>query len=63
MRANWTDETLLHRKEAASYLNCRPELLEEWASSGKGPPYVKHGRWVRYRVGDLRAWVEQRVRR
>ncbi|CAH0134419.1 hypothetical protein [Roseomonas sp. CECT 9278] len=61
--AAWPDETLLRRKEAATYLDCRHQLLEEWAVQGIGPKYIKNGRWVRYRMGDLRAWVRKHERR
>lgn len=27
-----------------------------------GPPYLKHGRMVRYRIADLEAWAAARVR-
>lgn len=60
--ASWPDDTLLRRKEAAAYLNVRHQLLEEWAVHGSGPPYLKNGRWVRYRLGDIRAWVNRHMR-
>ena len=35
-------------------------FLEVAAIRGDGPPMVKIGRAVRYRVGDLRGWIEAR---
>jgi hypothetical protein len=60
--ASWPDGVLLRRKEAAAYLNVRHQLLEEWAVFGSGPPYIKNGRWVRYRLGDIRAWENRHMR-
>lgn len=60
--SSWPDDVLLERKEAAIFLACRPGLLAEWACQGIGPPFIKKGRWIRYRLGDLRAWVAQHYR-
>lgn len=35
--------------------------LEKLRCSGGGPPFVKFGKAVRYRVADLNAWVEAHV--
>lgn len=49
----------LTRKEAAEYIGVAYSTLNSWASSGEQEiPYFKHGRFARYRVEDLDAWLE-----
>ena len=38
-----------------------PATLATKATRGDGPPYVKFGRRVLYRWGDLLAWAEART--
>ncbi|MFZ5876373.1 MAG: helix-turn-helix transcriptional regulator [Nitrospirota bacterium] len=33
-------------------------FLELAANRGDGPPFVRFGRFVRYRVRDIRDWIE-----
>ena len=57
-------EPLLRQKEAARILNVSPRTLEAWRYRGGGPVYIAMTpRSVRYRVSDLEAWANQRVRR
>jgi predicted DNA-binding transcriptional regulator AlpA len=35
--------------------------LANWRSARTGPPFVKVGRHVRYRIGDVDEWVAARV--
>lgn len=44
--------------ETARLLKKAPGTLQNWRSKGNGPPYVKVGASVRYRVADLIAWLE-----
>ena len=53
----------LTTKEAAAWLGLAPDTLEKWRVKGGGPPYRKHGRYVRYHLEDLVAWSEARRRR
>ena len=54
---------LLDDKHAAAALATTPGTLCTWRSTGRhNLPYVKVGRRVRYRVGDLLDWLEQRIR-
>jgi excisionase family DNA binding protein len=50
---------LLNRREAAELLGLTVGTLAVWAFQGRGPAFVKVGRSVRYRVGDIEAFVEQ----
>lgn len=55
--ANLAD--LLDENEAAASLRIAVQTLRNWRWKGEGPRYVKVGvRLVRYRRGDLAAFVE-----
>ncbi len=50
---------LLNEKEAASILDLRHKTLTSWRHTKRVDiPFVKIGRSVKYRVSDLRAFVE-----
>jgi excisionase family DNA binding protein len=49
------------RQQAAEYLGVTPQALSQMSVRGQGPRYVRVGRSVRYRRGDLFAWIESRV--
>ena len=54
---------LLAEQEAADFLQIAPGTLSVWRSTGRyGLPFVKIGARVRYRRGDLQAWLDSRVR-
>lgn len=53
-------DKLLTRAEVHSHFGLTQRFLEVAAVRGDGPPMVKIGRSVRYRVGDLRAWIDAR---
>lgn len=55
-------DVLLTTSEAAEWLGVSVPTLERWRALDTGPRYVKHGRWLRYRLGDLRAFVENNLR-
>jgi hypothetical protein len=50
-------------KQAAEYLRCRYSLrsteghLNQLRHQGRGPAYLRVGRWIIYRRSDLDAWV------
>lgn len=47
--------------EAAHYVRLAPATLACIRVKGFGPPYCKLGGAVRYRRGDLDAWLESRL--
>lgn len=47
--------------KAAEILGLSPATLACWRSIGKGPPFVKCGQAVRYRLKDLELWLDRRV--
>jgi predicted DNA-binding transcriptional regulator AlpA len=53
---------LLNEKEAARFLSMSYRTLQSWRSAGEGPPYLKLGRSIRYRRGDLIAWIDTNLR-
>lgn len=51
-------EPLLTPEEAAELLSVKPKTLTWWRCKGRyGLKYVKVGRFVRYRLSDLRDFV------
>ena len=55
--------TLLSDTQAASILGVTPATLSVWRSVGRYDlKYLKIGRYVRYRAGDLRDWLTTRER-
>lgn len=57
------DDVLLAEEQAAAVLDLEPTTLNNWRCTGRySIPYKKIGRSVRYRLGDLRAWLESRTR-
>jgi excisionase family DNA binding protein len=51
-------DVLLSREEVAAYLKCSLPTLELWARNGEGPRVVRVGRGVRYRLSDVRTFIE-----
>ena len=52
---------LLRRAEVEDQFGIPIRYLEVAVSRGEGPPIVRLGRSVRYRVCDIQSWIEQRV--
>ena len=48
-------------KEAARILGVHPNTLCKWRIQGKGPPFVKIGGRIRYRLSEVSAWADQRT--
>ena len=56
-------DTLLNDEQAAAALSVKPGTLSVWRCTGRyNLPFVKVGRLVRYRAGDLAAWLDKRAR-
>jgi predicted DNA-binding transcriptional regulator AlpA len=56
----FSQDRLLSRAEVEVNFGLSRRFLEVSAVRGDGPPMVKIGRSVRYRVADLRNWIEAR---
>jgi len=48
--------------QAAHYVGLSRRTLEKMRTTGGGPKYRKHGRYVRYHIDDLEVWSESHGR-
>lgn len=58
-----TPDTLLTTAQTGAHLGGQgaplsTPTLARWRSEGNGPPFVRIGSLIRYRVRDLDAWLE-----
>jgi predicted DNA-binding transcriptional regulator AlpA len=51
------EATYLNGMDAGTRLGLSPETLYAWRREGKGPPYIRLGRRIMYKVADLDAWM------
>jgi predicted DNA-binding transcriptional regulator AlpA len=58
---NSSDERLLTPKETANFLRVSESWLAKARIRGDGPPFLKIGRSIRYRQGDLIRWMRSRT--
>ena len=54
------DDRLLTTPQVAEWLHVSRSWLEAGRSRGYGPPFVRIGRRVRYRVGCVKTWLAHR---
>jgi predicted site-specific integrase-resolvase len=52
----------LHQADLARRWNVSPRTLERWRWLGKGPPYLKIGGRVAYRLEDIEAFEAAQIR-
>ena len=58
------DDSLTTTHHAGAYLGVSTGVLANWRLERRGPEFVSDGqRFVRYRVGSLRAWVATRMKK
>ena len=55
------DESLLNESEAAKLLAVSARTLQAWRTKNAGPPFVRLGRAIRYRLKDLIEWVRSKT--
>jgi len=55
-------DPLLTPRDASAFLGLSRSGLAKLRLTGGGPPFIKLGRQVRYRLGDLEAWLRGEVR-
>lgn len=53
---------ILTSREAADYTRLSETQIERLRQRGDGPPYIKIGRAVRYRDGDIAIWLERHLK-
>jgi hypothetical protein len=63
--ADYDDDDTVSRRDAAALLGVSARTLEKWAQTARGPEHVQYGERspVRYRIGDLRAYIQAHRRR
>lgn len=57
------DDDVITTEEAAQFLGLSTSSLNKSRLTGDTPTFLKLGRAVRYRVGDLREWLGTKRRR
>lgn len=55
------EDRLLSRAEVEERFGISKRFLELAAVRGEGPAIVRLGRLVRYRVSDLKAWIDRQT--
>ncbi len=50
------DDICLTPTEAAEWLGVAPHTLANWRVQGRGPAFVRDGRYVAYPIEDLRSY-------
>ena len=46
----------LSTEQAAFYLGLSARKMQAMRSQGKGPPFRRHSRYIRYHIDDLDSW-------
>ena len=47
--------------EVAAYLGVPVQTLYQWRTASKGPRGIRVGKHVRYRWGDVDAWLDEQA--
>ena len=50
-------DRLLNRQEVEERFGIPKRFLEMAVMRGDGPPFIKIGRLVRYRINDIETWI------
>ena len=58
MADTFNPDRLLSRREVEAEFGISTRYLEVAGSRGDGPPIIRIGRMIRYRVADVRSWIE-----
>jgi predicted DNA-binding transcriptional regulator AlpA len=54
------DDDMLSRVQLAKALNVSTRTIDTWISRGTAPPYTRlPGGMLRWRWGDVRAWLQE----
>jgi excisionase family DNA binding protein len=56
------DDPLLSSQELADYLGIPLQTLYVWAARGTGPDRIRVGRYTRYRLSAVNAWLDANIR-
>lgn len=55
--------SMINDLDLAKWLGISRKTLQKWRSLGMGPPYVKFGTKVVYRVEDIEAYIQRCLHR
>jgi predicted DNA-binding transcriptional regulator AlpA len=55
-------DTLIRASDVPEYVGIAKQTLNRWRHQGDPPRFVRLGRRVFYRAGDLREWIRGQVR-
>lgn len=61
-RSGQAADRLMEPQEVADYLLVPVATLAQWRYLGEGPPFLKIGRFVRYRWPEVERWLSSRSR-
>jgi hypothetical protein len=50
------DNPFLTTVQASDFVRLSYRTLEKMRQNGSGPPFRRHGRYIRYHIDDLEAW-------
>jgi transcriptional regulator with XRE-family HTH domain len=53
-----TDNNILTQEKAAELIGVKPTTLSAWRHFGRGPTYLKIGRYCFYRREDIETWLD-----
>ncbi len=56
------DDALIRGRDVSRYTGIAAQTHTRWRHEGVGPKFVRLGRRVFYRAGDLREWIRGQVR-
>ena len=51
-------DPVLTPSELAEYLGLQPQAIYDMRTDGRGPSGIRVGREIRYRVSDIRQWLD-----
>lgn len=54
-------DELLNIAQAAVIVDVSIDTLRRWAAKGCGPPHLRVGRAIKFRRGELLAWLDKQA--
>ena len=55
-------DRLLDKTEVSEHLGVGESTLAKWRGRGIGPPFLKIGKRIVYRMSDLEKWLDTRLK-
>jgi len=57
------DDVLLNTREVSAWDGFAVVTHEKWRAAGRGPKFIVVEGAIRYRVGDVKTWLGERIAR